>query len=119
MECEENPASCGLLVINQQRQSWNGPMNIVLESALYGGNSLEESTASDIIPNQPIWVTVTIHDVKGNAFLTNLNNHMVLVTPIDNSGDVIAPDRLAAPLVVDRPNAVSYTHLTLPTKRIV
>ena len=104
MECEENPASCGLLVINQQRQSWNGPMNIVLESALYGGNSLEESTASDIIPNQPIWVTVTIHDVKGNAFLTNLNNHMVLVTPIDNSGDVIAPDRLAAPLVVDRPN---------------
>ena len=79
-------------------------MNIVLESALYGGNSLEESTASDIIPNQPIWVTVTIHDVKGNAFLTNLNNHMVLVTPIDNSGDVIAPDRLAAPLVVDRPN---------------
>lgn len=104
MECEENPASCGLLVINQQRQSWNGPMNIVLESALYGGNSLEESTASDIIPNQPIWVTVTIHDVKGNAFLTNLNNHMVLVTPIDNSGDVIAPDRLAAPVVVDRPN---------------
>ena len=104
MECEENPSSCGLLVINQQRQSWNGPMNIVLESALYGGNSLEESTASDIIPNQPIWVTVTIHDVKGNAFLTNLNNHMVLVTPIDNSGDVIAPDRLAAPLVEDRPN---------------
>ncbi len=104
MECEETPSSCGLLVIEQQRQSWNGPMNIVLESALYGGDSLLESTASDIIPNQPIWVTVTIHDIKGNAFLTNLDNHMTLVTPIDNSGDIIAPDRLPTPLVVDRPD---------------
>ena len=50
-------------------------MNIVLESALYGGNSLEESTASDIIPNQPIWVTVTIHDVKGNAFDQSKQSH--------------------------------------------
>ncbi|MEE2758889.1 MAG: hypothetical protein VYA86_02795 [Candidatus Thermoplasmatota archaeon] len=104
MECEESPASCGLLVIQQQRQSWNGPMNIMLESALYGGNSLEESSTSEILPNQPIWVTVTIHDIKGNAFLTNLNNHMVLVTPVDNSGDVIAPDRLPEPLVEDRPD---------------
>ena len=104
MECEENPADCGLLVIQQQRQSWNGPMNIVLERALYGGNSLEESTASDIVANQPIWVTVTIHDIKGNAFLTNLGNHMTMVTPIDNSGDVIAPDRLPEPEVTDRPD---------------
>ena len=104
LECEENPADCGLLVIQQQRQSWQGPMNIVLEKALYGGNSLEESTPSDIIPNQPIWVTVTIHDIKGNAFMTNLGDHMTLVTPIDNSGDVIAPDRLPEPEVVDRPD---------------
>jgi len=104
MECEENPADCGLLVIQQQRQSWNGPMNVVLERALYGGNSLEESTASDIVANQPIWVTVTIHDIKGNAFLTNLGNHMTMVTPIDNSGDVIAPDRLPEPEVTDRPD---------------
>ena len=103
MECVENPADCGLLVIQQQRQSWNGPMNVILERALYGGNSLEEATASDIIPNQPIWVTVTIHDIKGNAFMTNLGEHMTLVTPIDNSGDVIAPDRLAEPDVEDRP----------------
>jgi hypothetical protein len=102
MECEENPADCGLLVIQQQRQSWSGPINIVLESALYGGNSVSEASASDIIPNQPIWVTVTIHDIKGNAFLTNLGEHMTMVTPIDNSGDVIAPDRLPEPLVVDR-----------------
>jgi hypothetical protein len=104
MECEENPADCGLLVIQQQRQSWNGPLNIVLEKALYGGNSLEQSSASDIIPNQPIWVTVTIHDIKGNAVLTNLGNHMTMVTPIDNSGDVIAPDRLPKPEVADRPD---------------
>ena len=104
MECEENPADCGLLVIQQQRQSWNGAMNIVLEKALYGGNTIEESTPSDIIPNQPIWVTVTIHDIKGNAFLTNLGDHMTLVTPIDNSGDVIAPDRLSEPDVMDRPD---------------
>ena len=29
---------------------------------------------------------------------------MTLVTPIDNSGDIIAPDRLPTPLVVDRPD---------------
>ena len=104
MECEEDPSSCGLLVIQQQRQTWNGQMNIVLEKALYGGNTLEEATASDIIPNQPIWVTVTIHDIKGNAFLTSLGDHMTLVTPIDNSGDVIAPDRLLEPEVQDRPD---------------
>ena len=103
MECEENPSECGLLVIHQQRQSWNGPMNIMLEKASYGGNSLSEATASDIIPNNPIWVTVTIHDIKGNAFLTNLGEHMTLVTPIDNSGDIIAPDRLPEPDVEDRP----------------
>ena len=104
MECEENPSDCGLLIIQQQRQSWNGPINVVLEKAMYGGNSLEEATASDIIPNIPIWVTVTIHDIKGNAFMTNLGEHMTLVTPIDNSGDIIAPDRLAAPDVTDRPD---------------
>ena len=103
MECEENPSECGLLVIHQQRQSWNGPMNIILEKASYGGNSLSEATASDIVPNKPIWVTVTIHDIKGNAFLTNLGEHMTLVTPIDNSGDIIAPDRLPEPDVEDRP----------------
>jgi len=104
MQCEEDPPSCGLLVINQQRQSWNSPLNIVLEKALYGGTTLEEATASDIVPNTPIWVTVTIHDIKGNAFMTNLGDHMTLVTPIDNSGDVIAPDRLPEPDVVDRPD---------------
>ncbi|SVB37181.1 uncharacterized protein METZ01_LOCUS190035, partial [marine metagenome] len=104
MECEENPSDCGLLVIHQQRQSWNGPMNIILEKASYGGNSLNEATASDIVPNKPIWVTVTIHDIKGNAFLTNLGEHMTLVTPIDNSGDIIAPDRLPEPNVEDRPS---------------
>ena len=104
MECEENPSDCGLLVIQQQRQSWNGPINIVLETALYGGNSVSEATASEIISNQPIWVTVTIHDIKGNAFLTNLGEHMTMVTPIDNSGDIIAPDRLPEPVVVDRPD---------------
>ncbi len=103
MQCEENPADCGLLVIQQQRQSWNGPMNIVLEKALYGGNTLEEAISSDIIPNLPIWVTVTVHDIKGNAILTNLGDHMTLVTPIDNSGDIIAPDRLLEPDVADRP----------------
>ena len=94
-------------------------MNIILEKASYGGNTLNEATASDIVPNKPIWVTVTIHDIKGNAFLTNLGEHMTLVTPIDNTGDIIAPDRLFEPDVEDRPNdigTVSYTHLTLPTK---
>jgi len=104
IECQEDPSSCGLLVVDRQTGPRGGPLEIVLESALYGGNSLEESTPSEIVPDQPIWVTVTIHDIKGNAFLTNLGDHMTLVTPVDNSGDVIAPDRLQEPDVVDRPD---------------
>lgn len=99
--CEEDPAACGLLVVRQQRQSPADPMLVTIHDALYGAD-LATATAGTIVPGEPIWVTVTIHDVKGNAFLTRLTDHMVLVTPIDNAGDREAPDRLAAPKVSDR-----------------
>ena len=52
----------------------------------------------------PLYVTVTIHDISGNVHLSGLSEHMVLVTPMDNRGDVSPPDRLQAPVLRDRPN---------------
>ena len=69
----------------------------------------------------PLYVTVTIHDISGNVHLSGLSEYMVLVTPMDNRGDVSPPDRLLAPVLRDRPddagNAmfVSSHHLTPPT----
>ena len=100
--CKDDPAACGLMVIRQQRQSPMDPMLVTVEDALYG-TDISSSIPGTIVAGHPIWVTVTIHDVKGNAFLTRLADHMVLVTPIDNEGDRIAPDRLSAPRVDDRP----------------
>jgi hypothetical protein len=102
VECKDDPAACGLLVVRQQRQTAEGPIEVTLGSALYGAD-LGTASAATIIPNQPIWVTVTIHDVKGNAFLTRLSDHMTMVTPIDNAGDRIAPDRIEHLSVRDRP----------------
>ena len=103
VECIDDPSACGLMQIPQQSQTFDGQMQIVVETALYG-ETLETSTPSEIIPGKPIWITVTIHDIKGNAFLTRLSDHMVLVTPIDNSADQIAPDRIEGLEVEDRPN---------------
>ncbi|MEE2758733.1 MAG: hypothetical protein VYA86_02000 [Candidatus Thermoplasmatota archaeon] len=102
-DCKDTPSACGLMRITQQSQGFDQPMMVKMESAMYG-DSLQSSTPSSIIPNQPLWVTVTIHDVKGNAFLTGLTDHMVMVTPIDNSIDQMAPDRLDEPEVTDRPD---------------
>ncbi len=103
VECEDDPAACGLLVIRQQRHGLSEMMRVNVTTALYG-DSLADSTASPISPGEPLWVTVTIHDVKGHAFLTRLSDNMVQVTPVDNRGDVIPPDRLGAPEVWDRPD---------------
>ena len=103
VECKNDPASCGLLVIRQQRQGLSEVMRVNMTTALYG-NNLANSTAATISAGEPLWVTITTHDVKGHAFLTRLSDHMVQVTPIDNRGDVIPPDRLVAPEVWDRPD---------------
>ena len=101
LDCQDDPAACGLLVVQQQRQGMEEMVSISMQSALYG-QSFASSNGATIIPDQPLWVAVTVHDVKGNAFLTQMADHMVSVTPIDNRGDITPPDRLDAPSVTDR-----------------
>ena len=117
---------CNLVEI-YLRQIGNSPrLEVTIDQALYG-NEPENLQSSNIIPLVPLYVTVTIHDIYGNVGLTNLGDSIAIVTPIDNRGDLIPPDRIDAPLLEDRSpddgdgffveySSVSYTHLTLPTK---
>ena len=61
-------------------------------------------SSSSIIPEVPLYVTITTHDIHGNVFLSEMQNYMVLVIPSDNSGDVFPPSRLTPPQLTDRPS---------------
>ena len=100
--CSENPSDCGLVVINQRQFGANFQLEYTAESALYG-SSVDTLEVGQIQSMIPLYVTVTIHDISGNVHLSGLSEHMVLVTPMDNRGDVSPPDRLQAPVLRDRP----------------
>ena len=72
-----------------------------MTSALYG-NTVSDLTSEAIRPSIPLYVTVTTHDILGNVHLNDMDEHMVLVSPLDNRGDISPPDRLSAPLLQDR-----------------
>ena len=50
---------------------------------------------------------------------SELEIHKVVVGPMDNNVFVLRCRQSGEGLLIDAANAVSYTHLTLPTKRIV
>ena len=92
---------CNLVEI-YLRQIGNSPrLEVTIDKALYGNNP-ENLESSNIVPLVPLYVTVTIHDIYGNVGLTNLGESIAIVTPIDNRGDLIPPDRIEAPLLEDR-----------------
>jgi hypothetical protein len=98
--CELSGA-CNLVTIDQ-RQIGNSPrLELTLSSALYGTEA-DELSPSRISPDVPLYVTVTIHDIAGNAILSDLSENMAIVTPIDNRGDLFPPDRVPSPTLVDR-----------------
>ena len=101
--CLDDLDSCGLTRIELQYplDSDSEKIEVTLGTALYDGDSVETSNPSPIRPNTPLSVTVTIHDLKTFAFLTRLPT--VVVTPIDNRDDILAPDRLEMPFVSDVP----------------
>ena len=101
--CSENPSSCGLVIINQRQFGANFQLEYTAERALYG-SSADTLEATPIHSMIPLYVTITIHDISGNVHLSDLSEHMVLVTPMDNRGDISPPDRLEAPVLRDRPN---------------
>ncbi len=106
---------CNALTIDQ-RQIGNSPrLDVTLTTALYGSEP-ESLTPSRISPDIPLYVTVTIHDIAGNVFLSGLSDHLALVTPIDNRGDMFPPERLAAPDLEDRsPDSGDGVFVTFPS----
>ena len=99
--CSESPESCGLITINQQQIAGAFELQMTIYKAHYG-NTISQASSSSIIPEIPLYVTITTHDIRGNVFLTEMQNQMVLVIPSDNSGDVFPPARLDPPQLSDR-----------------
>tara|TARA_B100001173_G_C16020589_1_gene561877 strand:- start:1643 stop:3061 length:1419 start_codon:yes stop_codon:yes gene_type:complete len=74
---------------------------MTIEEAMYG-NTIDSLVVSPIRPDIPLYVAVTIHDIKGNVHLTGLDDHISIVTPVDNRGDITPPDRLVPPILEER-----------------
>ena len=112
--CEAR-GNCNALTIDQ-RQIGNSPrLDVTLTTALYGSEP-DSLTPSRISPDIPLYVTVTIHDIAGNVFLSGLSDHLALVTPIDNRGDMFPPERLEAPDLEDRsPDSGDGIFVTFPS----
>jgi len=98
---ESDISNCGCLRLNKQwiDERWD-PIQLTIGEALYGGEDPSEANAGLIKPGVELFVTVTIHDIKGNVHLTGLNSASVI--PIDNMIDETAPDRLDNLVLVDR-----------------
>ena len=103
INCADSPQSCGLISINQQQIGGAFELQLTVYTAHYG-DSVSQQSSSSIIPEIPLYVTITTHDINGNVFLTDMQNQMVLVIPSDNSGDVFPPARIEAPQLSDRPS---------------
>ena len=96
------PGICGCIVMNKQWiDTEKSPIELTLNTALYGGEGLSSSLPGQIIPDTELYVAITVHDIKGNVHLDQLNTAMV--TPIDNLADTTAPDRLTDINLYDRP----------------
>jgi len=98
-KCETS--NCNLIEVDQRQIGGLLQLQITVGEALYG-STVGELSPAQIEPDIPLYVTITVHDIKGNVFLTGLDEHMVLVSPVDNRGDITPPERLAAPVLEDR-----------------
>ena len=96
------PRICGCIVMDKQWiDTEKSPIELTLNTALYGGNDLSSSSPKQIVPDIPLYVAITVHDVKGNVHLNNLNT--ATATPVDNLADTTAPERLSELNLYDRP----------------
>ena len=99
--CSDDLAGCGLLEIDQRQIGGALQLEITVTTALYG-STVDTLSPQTIVPLTPLYVTITTHDIQGNVHLTDMSDHLVLVAPLDNRGDISPPNRLAAPLLEDR-----------------
>lgn len=96
------PGICGCIVMNKQWiDTEKSPLELTINTALYGSDTLLTSIPRQIIPDVELHVTVTVHDINGNVYLDSLNT--ATVTPIDNLEDNIPPNRLTNLNLYDRP----------------
>jgi hypothetical protein len=103
----DDPDNCGCLKIDKQ---WidedKNPIELTVSTALYSPTTnlmdLTMSSPQLIKPDIELFVTVTVHDIKGNVHLTNLPE--AAVTPINNVADTQPPARLVEMELRDRPN---------------
>ena len=103
----DDPDKCGCLMIDKQ---WidedKNPIELPISTALYspptGMTDITMATPQLIQPDIELFVTVTVHDIKGNVHLTNLPQ--ASVTPINNIVDTEPPERLTQIELYDRPN---------------
>ena len=99
--CSDDPSSCGLIEIDQRQIGGALQLQITVTTALYG-STVETLSSQPIVPSIPLYVTITTHDIVGNVYLTGMEEHMVLVSPLDNRGDISPPNRLGKPILEDR-----------------
>ena len=100
-KCENGIISCSNIVVDQRQIGGLLQLQMTLDSAMYGA-SLETLVTSSIYPDVPLYVAVTVHDIKGNVYLSGLEDHISIVTPVDNRGDITPPDRLSPPVLEER-----------------
>jgi len=99
----DDDEKCACLKINKQwiDEDYN-PIELSISTALYGGDSIIDATPQIIQPDIELYVVVTVHDLAGNVYLTDLPQ--ATVTPINNLQDVTAPAPLESIELYDRPN---------------
>lgn len=103
----DDPDKCGCLMIDKQ---WidedKNPIELTVSTALYsppiGMMDITQATPQLIQPDIELFVTITVHDIKGNVHLTTLPQ--ASVTPINNIVDTEPPQRLTEVEIYDRPN---------------
>ena len=100
-ECSDDLAACGLLEIDQRQIGGALQLQLTVTTALYG-STVATLSSEPISPSIPLYVTITTHDILGNVHLTGMEEHMVLVSPLDNRGDISPPNRLGKPILEDR-----------------
>ena len=103
----DDPDKCGCLMIDKQ---WidedKNPIELTISTALYGPPTnimdITMATPQLIQPDIELFVTVTVHDIKGNVHLTDLPQSSVI--PINNILDTEPPARITTVELYDRPN---------------
>ena len=102
----DDRTSCGCMSFNQQYiGNSEDNIEIILDKARYGENSNlldSNSKQNEIKPNELLYITVTVHDIKGNVWLNDLLQ--VDVIPINNIDDKTPPKKITDLDVIDWPN---------------